>query len=592
MIDARARRAVVIFLLILTLVVLLRAVSTAHGATTGARAVERPERRSPGRFPAVTDRNLPVSIQIEETGDLLAGGTTAHRTLLLRGLQPRSGELELDWEARVPAGLAASGRESVSTRSGGSSRIILSIPLPAVQDPVGLELRVRASDAGRLAGEAAFAFTLYPPEGARRMAEILGRSRVALYDPEGKAAATLRSLGLLTVAVNSYEDLTLGRADLIVVGPGGFSRGSEALGPILAARVKSGTPVLILDQPTLPGTLSEDLRLWPSFNRSPETSVVFSPDHPILSGLRGDSGAAYFAATPARIRPLLPPTRGNFRVVAEVRVRTGPSWQEGVELLEFRIGEGTVLVAQASLCADYEADPRARILLANSLAYLLAGRQRLKRTFVYGGSTEDLAACVARLAPRAPRAPADLEGVEVLLVSGDWQAPRLKEARGLPPLARVARFLHEGGTVLLLNPQTLVLDYLRGVSGSNVYFETGAGPGAGTDGVVSLAGDAGSLTLMQGISADDLVLLKRPGRPEFRLRALPGSSEVRTTLVAPGLARYLVGRGTLVALTLPDASDCSLPRTSSLISRILTNLGVPLDPGPGIDPEAITLLDK
>ena len=63
-------------------------------------------------------------------------------------------------------------------------------------------------------------------------------------------------------------------------------------------------------------------------------------------------------------------------------------------------------------------------------------------------------------------------------------------------------------------------------------------------------------------------------------------------VLAPGIAVYRVGAGTLVALSLPDAGDCAAPRASSLLARFLTNLGVPLDHAPGIDPEAVSLLDE
>ena len=221
-------------------------------------------------------------------------------------------------------------------------------------------------------------------------------------------------------------------------------------------------------------------------------------------------------------------------------------------------------------------------MLANALAYLLGERQGLKKTFVYGGSLDDLPACLAPLAPAAAMAPPDLAGVEALLVPGDWRAPRLSGTPGLPPLAEMARYLREGGTVLLFNPQPMSRDYLRAVTGVPVYFESSSPfrPYLEADAV-----------LFEGISFDDLDPLWREGRPEFRLRAAGGRDGVQPVVIAPGVAQYRVGLGTLVALSLPDAADCAAPRTSSLLARLLTNLGVPLDHRPGIDPEAVSLLD-
>ncbi len=585
MTDLRSRRTAVIFLLILTALVLLRAASAARGATLDAGpSGDRTGRPRTGSGAPFDPARPSLSMRLEEPGDILAGGGTAHRTLVLSGPRAWSGTLQIDWEARVSGDLAGAGRDAVSTRSGGPARLVLSLSLPEVPGPAGMELRVRATDAGRLAAEATFPFTLYPAGAGRALADLLSRSRVGLYDPRGQAAPALAALGLRVDAFASLEGLALYQGDLIVVGPGGFARGQEALGPVLAARAGSGTPILILDQPTLPGTLSEDLRLWPAFTGTSQAEALLAPQHPVLRGLSGDGGTAYLASAPARVRPLLPPTRGNFRILAEVRVRSGPSWQEGVSLLELPIGSGTVLVAQASLCDDYGHDPRARALLANAIRYLLAERQGMRKTFTYGKAPEDLPGCLARLAPRAPTVPDDFEGVEVLVVPGDWQAPRLKASRGLPAVSQVARYLKEGGTVVLLDPQSLVLDYLRGLTGAAVRFEPAGGGPAGPG--------PGPQPMLQGIAPADLALLERPDRSEFRLRPAPGPDGIEALLIVPGLARYRVGRGALVAISLPDTQDCALPRTSSLLARLFTNLGVPLDPGPGLDPEAITLLSE
>jgi hypothetical protein len=584
---ARDRRVVILFLLLLTVLVMARAVSSARGATLDGPAPSRTGARDRA---AATPRGTgpadpSVSIRLEESGDLLTGGGILYRTLALSGVRPWSGELEVAWEARVGGRADAAGRASVAARAGLTTRVILSIPLPEVHAPAGLDLEVQVSDAGRPVGGAVFTFTVYPDGIGRSIAGRLARARAALYDPEGTAGPSLLSLGLPAERVEEFREVALYQGDLIIIGPGGFSRGREDLGPILAARARSGMRVLILDQPTLPATLSEDLRLWPSFSRSPETSAVLAPAHPILAGLPAAGGAGYFAALPAGSRPLLPPTRGNFRVLAQVRVRRGPSWQEGVTLLEVPIGEGTVIAAQASLCSEYARDVRARVVLINTLAYLLGDPPRMPRTFLYAAGPEALPPCLARLDPRVPRVQGDLRAAEVVLVPGDWQAPRAGRAAGLPPIAAVSRFLREGGTVVLLNPQPLVLDYLRGITGANVYFEPADGS------LLPAGGDPSSLPLLQGIAAEDLELLARPDRPELRLRAGAGADGIRPTLIVPGLARYRVGSGTLVALALPETDACGAPRTSSLLSRLLTNLGVPLDPGPPAGAEAITRLD-
>jgi hypothetical protein len=571
------RHAILLFLILLTIVVFVRIASSAERAA-GSRASGASARDSRTRAPGAGE----ISLRLEEPGGLVAGGSILRRTVALRGMRPGSSPVELGWVARLDGADAGAGREVMAAR-GGDSRVVLSVPVPSLDHPAGLDLEVEVRDASAGEGEAIFPFLVFPKPAAEAIASLFGRARLGLYDPEGRAAPALTALGLRAEEFTSFEELAFYKGDLIVIGPGGFSRGREALGPILAARARSGMRLLLLEQPTLPGTLNEDLRLWPSFSRGAETSALAATQHPILRGLPPDPAAVSAPAGGPAVRPLLPPTRGNFRIISEMRVRTGPAWQEGVTLLELPLGAGMLLLAQTPLCADFAPKPQARLLLANALAYLLGEGRGLKKAFLYGNSRDDLPACLARLAPAAPRVPADLAGVEILLVAGDWRAPRVTAASGLPPLADVARYLRGGGTILLLNPQPLSRDYLSALAGAPVHFEPEGGTGSRPD---------PALPLLEGIAPDDLELIGREGQAGFRLRSVPEREDVEPVILAHGIAQYRVGRGTLVALTLPDAGACSAPRASSLLARLMTNLGIPLDHAPGIDPDAVTLLNE
>jgi hypothetical protein len=565
--PTRIRRVILIFLLLLTAIVIARIASSAEGAVPGRNDSPPPRTRTP----AVTGA---LSVRLEEPGGVLPGGTRLQRTVALGGLPRGSPAVHLAWEAQVDGKVAALGGEVLSPHDG-AARGRVSIPLPELDRPAGLDLRLEVRDGTAVAGAATFPFLVYPKPTAETIQTLFGKARVALYDPDARAASPLAALGLHPERIETSEALSSFSGDLIVVGPGGFSRGRETLGPILAERVRSGMRLLLLEQTTLPGTLSSDLRLWPSFTRGAGSDSLLAARHPVLQDL-SPRQAIFASIGGSSVRPLLPPTRGNFRIISEMRVSTGPSWEEGVTMLEIPLGAGTVLLAQSPLCSEFAAEPAARLVLANALSYLLGGGRGLKKTFLYGETLEDLPACLARLSPAASRVPDDLSGVEVLLVSGDWRAPRVAASSHLPPRADVARYLRDGGTVLLFNPQPLSIEYLQAVTGVPVRFDPqgGASQTAGRD-----------ATLLDGVAPEDLPLLSQPGPVGFRLRS-SGETPVEPLAFSPGVAEYRVGRGTLVALSLPDAAACVSPRTSSLLSRLLTNLGVPLDQSPGIDPEA------
>jgi hypothetical protein len=526
--------------------------------------------------------------RLVERGSFLVTPGCFDRTIALPGGERELGGAELIWQLRIGDAVAAAGRHQVRIAGGDERHVRISVPLPDIAEPAGMVLEVDIERGGRKPLRAVFPFTLYPQETGRAIASLFGQAVISLYDPDDGVREAIETLGMKVVPAGAHADLRGAETDLIVIGPGGFSRGDEALGPILEARARGGTPILILDQPSLPATLTDRLRLWPTFRCGADPDYLLASGHPALRGPSGSQGAAYLASGATLRRPFLPPTRGNFRVLAGMRVRRGAAWQEGVGIVEFPIGQGTVVAAQISLGSDYHRDARARMLLINLLAYLLDDYPQLQRSFLYGAGDEVLPACIADLAPDAPIAPIDLQDVDLLLVPAGWQAPRRRDAAALAPLADVARFLHDGGTVVLIDPQPLVADYLSAILGERVEFEPIARSIHGAGGAVVDEG----LPLLQGIAAADLELLARPGEREFLLRSHRPTDRLRPLLKVSGLSFYQVGEGALVALAMPQAVDCRSPRAASLLARLFTNLGISLDAPRHGDTPRITHLDR
>jgi len=528
----------------------------------------------------------PTAPRLVEPERFLATPARLERTIVLPAGATGTG-IALRWELLIGNRKIATGRIAASGEGAERDTVILSVPLPDIAEPAGMELVIETSTGGGTHLRTVFPFTLYPTEPGRAIESLFRRSTVAIYDPEEGAPGVLESLGFQVESITRHDDLLDLEADLIVVGTGGFSRGQEALGPILAQQARHGTPVLLLDQPSLPATLTDRLRLWPSFGRGSRTDYLLASGHPAFEGSSGSRGAEYLLSGESRMsRPYFPPTRGNFRVLAGMRVKRGPAWQEGIGIVEFPIGRGTVVAAQTALATDYSSDAGARALLINLLAYLLGDRPHLQQTYLYGPAEEALPACLADLAPDAPPAPTDLQGVELLIVPADWQAPHRRDRVPTAPLADVARYLHDGGTILLVDPQPLVVDYLSAVLGERVEFEPFGRSSRDRHGT----GIDQPLTLLQGIAPEDLTLLHRQGEREFLLRSHRSSERFEPRLVVSGLSVYRVGRGSLVALAMPRSVDCGSPRAASLLARLLTNLGVPLDVDGGEKTPRITRL--
>jgi hypothetical protein len=512
---------------------------------------------------------------------LLASPARLERTLALPGGEERLSPA-LAWELRLGDESVAAGRIPAGAAPGEKS-LRVSVDLPEVEEPAGLELLVAVGGGSGEPLRSRFPFTLYPRAPGQAIVARFARSTAAIFDPEGSAGGVFESLGFRVVPVRRHDGLLDTRADLIAVGSGGFSRGHEPLGPILARLAGRGTPVLILDQPSVPATLTPHLRLWPSFAGGATAVRFLAAGHPAFVGPAGRRAADYLGAAAAGDgRPYLPPTGGNFRALAGTRVGRGPAREEGIGIVEIPMGRGTVVAAQIDLVSAHARDPGARIVLINLLAYLLGEHAPFRETYLYGPAEGALSDCIGGLAPDAPPAPADLIGVELLIVPAGWQAPRRREAAPAAPLADVARFLSEGGTILLVDPQPIVAGYLTALLGERVEF----GPPSNRR-----SGD-GSISLLEGIADEDLDLLGLPGERDFLLRSLRPADRLQEILRIPGLSAYRVGRGTLVALAMPRSIDCRSPRAASLLARLLTNLGVPLEGNGDRGMERFTRLER
>ena len=91
-------RAILIFLLILTVVVLARIASSAEGAMPAGVAA------ASGR--AASSVGV-LSLRLEEPGGLVAGGSRLQRTVSLAGIRRGSSSVTLGWEVLVEGGVAA-----------------------------------------------------------------------------------------------------------------------------------------------------------------------------------------------------------------------------------------------------------------------------------------------------------------------------------------------------------------------------------------------------------------------------------------------------------------------------------------------------
>jgi hypothetical protein len=124
----------------------------------------------------------PAAPQLVEPHRFVATPARLERTIVLPAGSERAGET-LFWEVRIGDERVAAGRAATTAGAAENERATLSIPLPGLAQPVGMDLVVEVRRTDRKPLRSIFPFTLYPREPGEAIVSLFRQSTVALYDP-------------------------------------------------------------------------------------------------------------------------------------------------------------------------------------------------------------------------------------------------------------------------------------------------------------------------------------------------------------------------------------------------------------------------
>jgi hypothetical protein len=336
--------------------------------------------------------------------NFLAGETVEKQIVVINNSR-ETVSFDARWSFALPK--AVSGRRKGSVATGQQDRMPLRLELPRSLSPgrYQIEVSVRFGNGGTQ--EDSFTVDVLPPPPA-----VVPGLKIALFDPKGETAAWLGRLGIRSQAVEA--DAVLSGYDLLIVGKGALSVTGPA--PDIR-RVREGLKVLMFEQ------TAEVLEKRFGF-RVAEYGLrqVFPrvPDHPALAGMAPDQlrdwrGAATILAPRLKydLNPKfngaptvswcgMPVTRlwrcGNRGNVASVLIEkpAGGDFLPVVDggyslqyspLLEYREGQGLVLLCQLDVTGRTEADPAAETIARNLLRYVAGCRPLPRLSAVYVGET-------------------------------------------------------------------------------------------------------------------------------------------------------------------------------------------------------------
>jgi len=367
--------------------------------------------------------------------------------------------------------LTVAGREAFrktslhSVRPGTAERFDEVIPMPRVASRTEGELVMNLTVAGKEVFRDVKAVSILPQPGLARTVG-LGTGSIAVFDPEGTLAGTLKDLGIQFTSVTRLEDLA-GSPKLVLVGPNAVSE-SYSTSTTLASLASTGCAVVVLDQthPLRYQAIPAEMDLAPTTARSDfgqempmntgRTAFIEDASHRALAGLADKDLFTWAGDHVVYRNPYMKPLRG-----AKSLVQVGPRLTQSA-LVEIPVGKGVMLLCQMSLGQKLGRSEAARQVLANLISAGLDYKQEFVPVSVVTDD-EQLGKALDAIGLQYSRATDALAAVReagkrIAIVSATFANLRVLASS----MDQVRAFWNRGGTIVFngLTPEGLA-DYNR-----------------------------------------------------------------------------------------------------------------------------------
>jgi len=328
-------------------------------------------------------------------------GETVRKQLIIVNNTRRTVTCDCSWRLGLPT--AQEGSATVTVETGQIERVPLRFALPAEVPPGTYPLTMSMKPSTGEVQEDRFDVHVLAPQP-----EVESGAKVALFDPTGETAALLGELGVRAASVGADDDLS--PYDVLIVGKGALTLDGAA--PDLTG-VRDGLKVVVFEQTAdvlekRLGFRVQEYGLRRVFGRV--------PDHPLLEGLsdanlrdwRGEAtimpprleyemwrqhGPSVIRSGIKVTRPwragcwgnvasvlIEKPARGDFLPVVD----GGFSLQYS-PLMVYREGQGVIVFCQMDVTGRSEADPAGARIAANILDYVSGYAPAPPRGLLYVG---------------------------------------------------------------------------------------------------------------------------------------------------------------------------------------------------------------
>lgn len=388
------------------------------------------------------------------------GGRTITRNYSILNDLFRTAAMSLRWRFVGPDGkVVAADKVDQKMEPGTTYRSMLSLTMPSVKQRTKYTLELRLfSEENFCCGEDRD-IEVWPDEAPTVTA---GARKIVLFDPQGTTAKLLATLGVKFEPVSSLE-APAGEPStcLLIVGEGALDKGSAPQATALSTFVEKGGRVLVLGQSVLPQGLPVKTTLEP--REWVSQPYVRMETHPLVKGV--SSWDLHFWA-PDRVTArgaYTKPETGAAVAIVDSGAEAGLEW---VQVMDVYRGQGSYLLCQLPLVANYDQEPLARELLARTLAYTSAAAAFLS-------PTRQLRVMADKKDPACRKLQDVGVDFEIVALDADLDAarPTLLVAGAVPAAAQKAAWkasLAKGATLVVLGARPEDAAWLSELAGSAV----------------------------------------------------------------------------------------------------------------------------
>ncbi|MBV9850285.1 MAG: hypothetical protein JO250_11470, partial [Armatimonadetes bacterium] len=315
----------------------------------------------------------PVAVLCRQWDSAFGSGQRVRRTLKLFNDTHDAAPVTLTWSLVFGGRTVARQTTVHHTALGRDETLDVTLPMPRVAARQDGQWILTLSRGGKQVFKDVRPTSVMNTDGGSAAASLASRlcptpTRLAVYDPGGRAAAFLRARRVAFSQIAGLATLPAG-AKVLLIGPDALTA-AQSTSSALAAYAAGGRTVIVLEQKNplkyqgLPGDMPPDAN-------ATQGDIAFGEDldHPVLRGLQqrdfftwGPDGTVYK-------NPYVKPTSGGRSLVQ-------CDWRlQDTALASLPAGKGLLLLSQLLIGQKLASSPVAQCLLLNMIAYGAQYRQ-------------------------------------------------------------------------------------------------------------------------------------------------------------------------------------------------------------------------